>query len=217
MPFLSQITRTRSSTASIMSRVLRMNEIDRTTKTRSEGKENPRAINSKARFTKCFLWQYRCNFLCDALARTHARPLHAMRLRGGNQPSAPHQPHHERAQESHATLLSRLPSGGRHHAVDLLLSFEWLSVFKASSYYAHIRLHYHRASSPRYIMFPDRDTACDAWVRLLYASLSEKLMVDGKKNPVEFWNWNRWKTILERRSHTYFHRIYEIALYSICM
>jgi len=137
-----------------------MNKIDWTTKTRSEGKKNPRAINPKARFTKRFLWQYRCNFLCDALARTHARPLHAMRLRGGNQPSAPRQPHHERAQESHATLLSRLPSGGRHHAVDLLLSFERLSIFKASSYYAHIRLHYHRAPSPRNIVFPDRDMWC---------------------------------------------------------
>lgn len=40
----------------------------------------------------------------DALARTHARPLHAMRLRGRSQPSAPRQPHHER--EDHATLLS---------------------------------------------------------------------------------------------------------------
>lgn len=30
----------------------------------------------------------------DALVQTRARPLHAMRLRGQSQPSAPRQPHH---------------------------------------------------------------------------------------------------------------------------
>jgi len=50
----------------------------------------------------------------DALARTHARPLHAMRLRGQSQPSDVNPT--TAAREGHATLRS-LPS--EDHAVDL--------------------------------------------------------------------------------------------------
>lgn len=61
----------------------------------------------------------------DALVQTRARPLHAMRLRGQSQPSAPLQPHHGVRGPCYPPPLSlSFPRAfpPTNHAVDLLLS-----------------------------------------------------------------------------------------------
>lgn len=142
-PTLSWITRTRSSAASIMLRVRKRRGWDAWGESRGGWKgqreitRQEQVLRQASTFSddsrrEVATWYHDSRY--DALARTHARPLHAIRLRGRSQPSNVNPTTGKR--EGHATLHS-LPSDGGPRRRPTPVAFRAqprVSVFEVSSH-----------------------------------------------------------------------------------